>query len=148
MATTLTIAGVLSAIAIPVVGNVYMNMRIKTVASEFVADLRYARAEAISRRAVVQIVAFQEKGWSKGWIVKDPQRVLIDRTGMGHIDALDPSEGKLAYTHMGTLSGVRTYSVLFHAPTFRWVQPRCVYVHPDGRPRVEANPVHPACGRK
>lgn len=148
MCTTLAIVGVVSAIAVPTFGNLYMNVRVKTIAAEFAADLRYARAEAISRRTPVEVVGSNTRGWAQGWLVRDPKKVLIDRTGPSRIEALDPSEGKITYTRLGTLTRPGAYSVLFHAPEFRWVQPRCVYVHPDGRPMVEVQTKDGACGRR
>lgn len=121
MTTAMSIAGIVAAVALPGCGNLYMNMRVKSVAAEFAADLRYARAEAVSRRTAVQVTAVDERGW----LVRDASRVLLDRTGLSRVFADAPMQTRLAYTITGTLTQAGSYAVLFHAPDFRWVQPRC-----------------------
>lgn len=149
LTTTLAITGVLTAMTVPVLGNIYMNMRVRTVASDFAADLRYARSEAVSRHRTVDVLAPGERGWGGGWLVRDRKQVLVDRSGPLHVQALDPAEGKLTFNPMGVLTRAGSYSVLFHAPDYRWTQPRCVYVRPDGRPVVETDSAATgACGRR
>lgn len=148
LATTLAVAGCLGAVGYPAVSNVYMNLRIRTLAAEFAADLRYARAEAISRRTTVEIVGAGERGWGAGWLVRDPKRVLVDRSGPSRVQAREPSEGRLAYTTGGRLAWPGAYSVLFHAPGYPWVRPKCVYVRPDGRPMVEDTAPNTNCGAR
>lgn len=148
LTTTLAITGVLTAMTVPVLGNIYMNVHVKTVASDFAADLRYARAEAVSRHSTVDVLAPGERGWEDGWQVRDRRQVLVDRSGPLHVQALDPAQGKLTFNSMGVLTRAGSYSVLFHAPNYRWTQPRCVYVRPDGRPVVETDSAATrACGR-
>jgi prepilin-type N-terminal cleavage/methylation domain-containing protein len=149
LTTTLAITGALTAITLPALGTLYMNVRVKTVAAEFAADLRYARAEAVSRQTAVQVLAPSERGWEDGWLVRDRKQVLVDRSGPLHVQVLDPAQGQLTFNTRGVLTRAGSYSVLFHAPEYRWTQPRCVYVRPDGRPIVETAPVATsACGRR
>lgn len=148
LTTTLAIAGAASALAVPALGNLYMNVRVKSLAAEFAADLRYARSEAISRRKPVDVSGALDKSWTHGWLVRDSKTVLLDRTGTTRVQTLAPEEGKLTYTSVGSLSRPGSYSVLFYAPDYRWVQPRCVYVRPDGRPLVEIQALGGACGRR
>lgn len=149
LTTTLGITAVLAAVTVPVLGNFYMNMRVKTVASDFAADLRYARSEAVSRHRTVDVLAPGVRGWGDGWLVRDRKQVLLDRSGPLHVQALDPDEGKLTFSPTGVLTRAGSYSVLFHAPNYRWTQPRCVYVRPDGRPIVETDSAATgACGRR
>jgi len=149
LATTLAITGVLAAITVPVLGNIYMNMHVKTVASDFAADLRYARSEAVSRHTVVDVLAPGERGWRDGWLVRDRKQVLVDRSGPLQVQTLHPAEGKLTFNPRGVLTRAGSYSVLFRAPNYRWTQARCVYVRPDGRPIVETDSAATgACGRR
>ncbi|NJA06805.1 pilus assembly protein FimT [Methylococcaceae bacterium WWC4] len=73
---TLTIAGILSAIAIPSFISAVRNSRLTGATNQFVAALNYARSEAIKRGQYV-VVRKTGTNWESGW----QTFVDVDRSG-------------------------------------------------------------------
>lgn len=69
---TLAVAGLLGAIALPGFSQMLDRLRVATAAAEFRQALSLARAEAMRRRARVDLVPLHDTGWTSGW------QVLID----------------------------------------------------------------------
>src|SRR6185503_740669 len=71
-----TIVGVLAAMAMPTLGSLVRDQRIKTAVSDINASIIYARSEAIKRNTTVAICAKNADGsgcgnttnWGVGWI--------------------------------------------------------------------------------
>jgi len=80
---TLAIAGILTAIAAPAIGNFLASSTLSTTANEFIADLNYARGEVLKRRTNaansainVGVCKSNDRAtctaagtWTNGWIV-------------------------------------------------------------------------------
>lgn len=137
LVTVMGISATLITVAVPVVGNVYMNARIKTVAADFASTLRYARAEAIARSLPVNIIPATAQGWRDGWRVKAGNRLLSDQAQPLRVEVAYAPDDGLTYTGRGTLARPTDHRIVFHAPDYRWVTPRCVHIRTDGRPIVE-----------
>jgi type IV fimbrial biogenesis protein FimT len=70
--TTLTIAGILTAIAVPTFNSVISSNRLTAYTNEFVTALNLARSEAIKRGTKVTIMRNKDSvdyAWEKGWDV-------------------------------------------------------------------------------
>jgi type IV fimbrial biogenesis protein FimT len=61
----------LGMLALPMLGQMVMNYRVRTAASELLSTLNYARSEAIKRNNSVT-VATLGVGWESGWRVVEP----------------------------------------------------------------------------
>jgi type IV fimbrial biogenesis protein FimT len=78
---TLTIAGILMAIAVPGMGNFIKNHRLSGQANDLLADLAFARSEAIKRGATVTVCKQDATNanptcettnaapWTPGWVI-------------------------------------------------------------------------------
>lgn len=90
---TITIAGILIALAAPAMRSFVLDQRLTTQANEFIADLNYARSEAIRRGTSVAICrqggtpaspsCNSSASWGGGRIV------FVDNNGNGTIDTGD-----------------------------------------------------------
>jgi type IV fimbrial biogenesis protein FimT len=91
--TTLTIAGVLTALAVPMLTTFVQNQRLSTQANDLLADLTFARSEAVKRGATITVCKRDASTtppncdtgntapWSRGWIV--------------FIDTVNPASGQV-----------------------------------------------------
>jgi len=66
---TLLIAAILVTIAIPNFSGLIQNNRIITQTNDLIADLNFARSEAIKRGSEVSVTA-EDGGWANGWSIK------------------------------------------------------------------------------
>lgn len=71
---TLTIAGILVAIAAPAMRTFMLSQRLTTQANEFIADVNFARSEAIKRTGNIGVCASSSGtncsgAWQNGWVV-------------------------------------------------------------------------------
>jgi type IV fimbrial biogenesis protein FimT len=72
---TLTVAGILLAMAAPAMGNFLKDNRLSTQANDLVSALTVARSEAIKRRTDIEL-APKGGSWNNGWVVRDVAGVL------------------------------------------------------------------------
>lgn len=73
---TVTLAGILAAVAVPSMSKMFKTNRVQTEASSFVGDLMLARTEAVKRGQNVSVCASSDGAtclgantWQSGWIV-------------------------------------------------------------------------------
>lgn len=73
---TLTVLGVLAAIAVPSFNEAFMSNRLASFSNSFIASATLARSEAIKRNASIKICRSStgtscatSGGWQQGWIV-------------------------------------------------------------------------------
>ena len=140
------IVGALTAVTLPPLQSLHMQARVKSASREFAVDLRRARVEAITTRSAVRLIPHSDRDWSSGWQVVSASGVVSERVGPLGIEtsaAIHP----ISYSSFGKPVQTGGYSVLFHAPTYRWVDPYCVHVGPDGRPSVEKPSQANGCAR-
>lgn len=76
MLVTLTVLGVLAAVAVPSFQNAFLSNRLAAFSNTFTASAQLARSEAIKRNAKVQMCRSSNGtscatsgGWQQGWIV-------------------------------------------------------------------------------
>ncbi len=66
---TLVIAAILVTVAVPNFSGIIQNNRLITQTNSLIADLNYARSEAIKRNALVDVSAI-DGNWGNGWQVR------------------------------------------------------------------------------
>ncbi len=84
MMIVLVILGVILTVALPGFRNLTLAIRLSNYANEMVAAVYLARAEAIKRNVNVTLCATADSvacstsgGWAQGWIIMDPNDVVI-----------------------------------------------------------------------
>lgn len=84
MMIVLVILGVILTVALPGFRNLTLAIRLTNYANEMVAAVYLARGEAIKRNTDVRLCATADStscatsgGWAQGWIVMDPNDVVI-----------------------------------------------------------------------
>jgi type IV fimbrial biogenesis protein FimT len=76
MMVTLTVLGILAAIAVPSFNEAFMTNRLASFSNSFVASATLAKSEAIKRNALIKVCRSSNGtscatsgGWQQGWIV-------------------------------------------------------------------------------
>lgn len=67
---TIAVAGVLLAMAVPVMRGFIMNNRLTSQANALVNAIKLARTEAVKRRTSMEVAPIGGD-WDKGWLVRD-----------------------------------------------------------------------------
>lgn len=97
---TLTILGVLAAIALPSFNEAFLSNRLASFSNSFVAGAQVARSEAIKRNATVKMCRSSNGtscatsgGWQQGWII------FADNGAGGNADngTVDSDETRIHY---------------------------------------------------
>lgn len=94
LVVTIAIAGILLALAVPSFRDTLLNNQRAARVNEFIADLNYARSEAVLLRRPVVVCRTDQPnvtppvcgggdGWEEGWII------FVDRSGNGTPEAAD-----------------------------------------------------------
>jgi type IV fimbrial biogenesis protein FimT len=140
----IVIAGVLATLAAPSFREYIFNQKIRNASFDLIASLSYARSEAITRNAAVDVVPVSTSNWANGWSV----RTLVGGTdtklreqgayeGLSITDSDAPA--KLTYGRDGrpSLVGVditdNTFAATIALPTpLSGVTSRCVTVGLSG----------------
>lgn len=117
---TLTVAGVLAALAVPAMLDAILNARLSNYANALLASSHLARSEAIKRNTVVTLCASEDRAtcsagsWNRGWIVVAGTTVLqvqdASSTGLhftGSVDRIDYQPTGVGAT-MGTVTLCRS----------------------------------------
>jgi type IV fimbrial biogenesis protein FimT len=81
---TLCVAAVLTASAVPAIGQHFARHQVAGTSNELVAAVRQARTEALSRRARVAVAPLATRDWNSGW------EVFVDQNNNGRRDASEP----------------------------------------------------------
>lgn len=152
---TITIFGILLAIAIPNLSDLINGQRVKSAVSDLHASLIFARSEAIKRNHLVGICAKTDDGngcensadWARGWIV------FLDADGNGLPGAvsdilkkqdtipkvtLTGTASNVSYSRDGKLkAAVATF--VASSPDNSLIPARCVILDLSGRPNIKAD---------
>lgn len=164
---TILILGVVISLALPSMGNLVRDQRVKTAVGDIHATLIFARSEAIKRNKVVGVCSQNADGsgcqnstdWARGWIV------YVDTDGAGVSDGypnavadilkkqdafydttLTGNVGKLGYQGDGRVRRDTPGEPANTAPAFvvsvagnDAVTARCVQLDLSGRPSVKVD---------
>lgn len=149
---TLVIAGILMAWAAPNFSGFIKNNRLSTQANDLMADLAFARSEAVKRGANITICrsgngadCLNGATWDEGWIVVDGAgqvlRVHEKLTGDNTIIASLAVQDSIVYNRSGLMTpapaAVETISIC-DSPRGRLIE-----IAITGRPKISKNP--PGC---
>ncbi len=151
---TLTIAGILLALAAPNFSGFVKNNRLTSQANGFMADVAFARSEAIKRGANITICrskdgagCFSGTKWHEGWIVVDGAnnvlRVHEELTGKNTMTASAPAVAdNIVYNRSGLMTpmpaAVETISICDDRG-----QGRLIEIAITGRAQISKTP--PGC---
>lgn len=132
---TVTIVGILGALALPSMRQLIQTQNVRSGASELQAALFFARSEAIKRAALVDVVPTGGK-WEGGWIVQINGGATL-RTQSALSGQLTTMTGStLTYRGDGRLNAGSTPSPIVFRTSDTSVTARCVVVDLGGRPSV------------
>ena len=101
---TIAIGAVLATLAGPALRNYMTDQRIRNASFDMIASIAFARSEAITRNASVDIVPVDGANWAKGWNVSIGGAVLRAQSAYNNLSITDPvSPAKLTYGNDGRL---------------------------------------------
>jgi type IV fimbrial biogenesis protein FimT len=128
-----TIVGILAALAGPAFRDFVIRQHIRNAAYELMADLTFARSEAVKKNASTTI---QKSGtWTGGWTITDGDGNTL-RQHAAFSDAITITMGSAAVDFL--LNGRASTAAHFtidDAGGKSTIPARCVSVDPSGRPR-------------
>lgn len=76
MLTTLTVIGILVALALPAFRDFVANNRLTAATNSLIASISYARSEAVRQSQVIRVVS-PAADWAGGWTVVDPNGATL-----------------------------------------------------------------------
>jgi len=141
----LAILGVILSIALPGFSEISLSTRLKAYANEMVSSVYLARSEAVKRNAPMKLcvstngTSCATGDWNQGWIVLDPNDVVIRRQQalFAGYSVTDTSAGATTITFQptGLSSTAANMKVCRKTPT-PGGQERAVSITATGKPRV------------
>ena len=137
---TLTVAGILAAIAAPSFSIYFANQRIRGAEFSLQSSLIFARSEAIKRNAGVDVIA-ASSGWAGGWTVSFGGTVL--RTvNADPTTAITPSPAvnQVSFGTNGRLTTTAAVFTVAPATPVSGVNPRCITIGLSGMPSYQSCP--------
>lgn len=140
LAVTITLIGILLALAAPGLRQLTLNQGVKTAAFDLVSALQYARSEAIKRPSetvTLKSGAASDGAWSTGWRLLDGAGdKLRSWTVASDISITDKNGTPLTQVTFGKDGHLTATPKLEVTPatTISGVGPRCIKVDLVGRP--------------
>lgn len=128
---TLSIIGILSAIALPSFREFVGGQRVKTASFEVFSSLTYARSEAIKRNAEVAITP-DGSGWQNGWTIAVGGLTLSQQAAFSGLTITGPTSS-ITYNGSGRLKASAT-PLTISSSTSTSISPRCISIDLSGRP--------------
>jgi type IV fimbrial biogenesis protein FimT len=140
MLITVTIVGVLLAIAAPSFRQMTLNHGIRTASFDLFSALEYARSEAIKRNNTVSVKP--NSTWSTGWKVVDASNNLLRAWTSTSTVAVSTTPSSIAAITFGKDGHVTVPSSvpklqLDPTTTMNGVDSRCISVDLIGRPKTQ-----------
>lgn len=135
---TVTVLGVLAAVALPSFTNFVRDQRVKTAISDVYATFIYARSEAIKRSADVQVEPTSTTDWAAGWTVKDAGGTTLKVQDAISGVTISGEGGTITYRRDGRLSAAIPNFVL-SSPDSSSITARCLRIDPSGRPNIKVD---------
>jgi len=141
------VVSVMAANALPSMRDLMVRIRLKTAAGDLHQSLMYARSEAISRNAGIQLVPNNAADWAQGWTVRvqtggtvlskqDPYPSVNFRTA----NAAYVTTALAAITFSGTGresgSAGAGIAIVVSSTEYPQIHARCVVIDPSGRAAV------------
>lgn len=139
LAVTISVAAILTAIAVPSFNSVIATDRAESAASEFYGSLIEARSEAIRLDQQVTITA-AAGGWAAGWSTTSSTGTSLDTHGATNVDNMAEASGATTVTYYpsGRLAlGVTPMFVISKQNGSSTIY-ECVSIDPAGAPYMQA----------
>jgi len=134
LVVVVTIVGILAALAVPSMRQLYLAQQVRGAAAELQSALYYARSEAIKRAVNVRVVP-TGNDWQQGWIVQLASGGAALRSQAPLSDQLSAVSGStLTYRNDGRLTA--TPGAIAFRTSNTSIDARCVIVDLSGRPSV------------
>lgn len=133
---TILVGAVLATLAAPSFREYIANQRIRNASFDLVASIAFARSEAITRNAAVDIVPASAANWANGWSVRTMvggvDTMLREQSAYTGLSITDPSTpAKLTYGNDGRPSTAFTATIA--TPTsISGVTSRCIRIGLSG----------------
>jgi type IV fimbrial biogenesis protein FimT len=134
MVIVVTIVAILAALTGPAFRDFVVRQRIRTAGYDLMADLTFARSEAIKRNSSVTITR-DGSNWTGGWTITDSGGNTI-RNHPAFADSITITMGAASIDFL--LNGRASATALFtvdDADGKTTIPARCIAVDPSGRPR-------------
>ena len=135
---TITIIGILAAVALPSFGSFVAQQRIKTASFDMMSMLILARSEAIKRNASVAITP-AGGNWQNGWTVTVGATTLSQQAALNGLTVSCKSSTVtvnpcpvITYNSSGRITGVTSQSIQINSTATTSV--RCISTDLSGRP--------------
>jgi type IV fimbrial biogenesis protein FimT len=141
MLVTVTILGVLLAIAAPALQQLILNQGVKTASFDLYSALEYARSEAIKRNGSITLKAgaVTDGAWTTGWRVNDSAsnslRSWSPASGLAITEKVG-SATAVTFAKDGHLTTAAPKLQVDPTPSLNGVTSRCVQVDLVGRPKA------------
>ncbi|HEY2815860.1 MAG TPA: GspH/FimT family pseudopilin [Casimicrobiaceae bacterium] len=134
LVVVVAIFGVLAAIAGPAMFNLVVSQRLRSAAFELMADLTFARSEAVKRNSDVTVA--KSGSWTGGWTITDSNgNTLRSHTAFPSTISIDAgSVNSVVFSLNGRASPVVNFTI-DDAGGKASIEVHCVALDPSGRPR-------------
>jgi len=138
MVVAVSVAAILTTVAVPAFNGMIANQRAKTFASALYATLSKTRSEALTLNGNVTLQP-KAGGWGTGWQMLDPNNnVLDDYTTASNITIAGPAA--VTYRSSGRLPVGAAPMFQISTTSGSTVIHQCVSVDLGGRPYMSATP--------
>jgi len=132
------IIGILASAAMPSMGRMIKDQRVRNATQDFYASLAFARSESIKRGADVVITPNSAANWGLGWAVADNGAVTIKRQdAITGVAASGPAS--LTYRRDGRLSDTTAQTFVLTSSADATITARCIRIDPSGRPNIKVD---------
>lgn len=130
------IVAILTAMAVPGMGRMIRNQRVKTAAFDVFASLTFARSEALKRNVNVTITPTAAADWTQGWTITDANGNVLKTENDRKLSANEmvmTGPASVIYARTGRLgnAAVPKFNI---STTGSNTQVRCITVDLGGRP--------------
>ena len=134
---TVTIIGILLVVGVPSFVRFIGSQGVKTATYDLMADLYFARSEAIKRNSTIDVQATTCQAWQGGWTVRLGSTILRTHDSMSGLNITDSVNSstncKLSYNKAGRLASSSMTFTIDVSPSSSKVTPRCINIDLSGR---------------
>ena len=132
------IIGILASAAMPSMGRMIKDQRVRNATQDFYASLAFARSESIKRGTDVVINPATTTNWGAGWTVVDTGGVTLKtQNTITGVAASGP--GGLTYRRDGRLADTTAQTFVLTSSTDATITARCIRIDPSGRPNIKVD---------
>lgn len=146
---TLSIVGILAAIAAPSMSTFITNQKVKTTSFDLYSSFLLAQSEAIKRNAAVSITPISTN-WVNGWTITtpDPTNAALTLTlrrqeaitGVTVTDSRSTSPAAVAYGHNGRTNAGGGFTLTMNGVGSGTYTGRCLSIKASGTPLTSLKP--------